>query len=91
MWSSSLTAKLSCSRVAAAVEVPVDLQEHRPFLQREPRVGVRLVDDDRSPIGSDVQELASIAPAGDVDDDVERFARRFEGALDAGVEARRDD
>ena len=38
-----------------------------------------------------MQELASIAPAGDVDDDVERFARRFEGSLDAGVEARRDD
>ena len=75
----------------ASVDVAVNLQEHGPLLEREPGVGVRLVDHERPAVRREVEELATVPARRDVNDDIELFIGGLEGALDAGVEARRDD
>ena len=86
MWSSSLTAKLSRSRVMPRSTWPWILSRTLRSSRFEAGVGVRLVDDGGRSVGGDVEELAPIAAGGDVDDDVEILAGRVERALDAGVE-----
>ena len=73
------------------VDVAMDLEQHAPLLERQPRIGVRLLDDDRLTVRADVQELAAIAPGREVDDDVELLACVRERPLDTRVEGGRHD
>ena len=78
MWSSSLTAKLSSSRVAAVVDVPWILSSTLRSSSARPVYAFGCSTTTVSPLGQDVQELAAVAAGGDVDDDVELLARRRE-------------
>ena len=90
MWSSSLTAKLSRSRVAPRSTWPWILR--RTVRSRARARCTRSARRPRSPaVRREVEELATVAAGGDVNDDVELLAGGLERALDAGVEAGRDD
>ena len=92
MWSSSLTAKLSRSRVPLAVDVAVDLQQDAALVERRARCRRSAPRRRRaSPLGRMWRNLPRSRPAATYEDDVELLARRVERALDAGVERGRDD
>ena len=69
----------------------MDLQDHRPALERDLRVRIREVDHACRALRRAVQELPAIAAQRDVRDHVERLARLAEGALEGVVEVRRHD
>src|SRR5439155_14401570 len=70
----------------AAVDAAVDLEDHAPPLERDIRVRIRRLDDDRGPVGARVQELPLVSSDREVRDDVELAARRPERLLEELVE-----
>ena len=75
-----------------AIDRPVQLQKHRPFRQRQPRVRVRALDRNDLALRRPVQEPTLQRPTLRlVPNDVQRFTRLGQHPLDQVVVVRRDD
>ena len=75
-----------------AVDGSVDLQNHRPLVDREPVVGVGTLDHRRlGAAGRPMPELPPRLPVGDVPDHVVRLLHRVERALERVVVVRGQD